>query len=75
MSYPLQWEEGDHEVVDGHRDEDEVCKLSFKGKLIAVIQWGGDKVYLLREIKKKVALYLVSCQPFKIKSPKKMLTV
>lgn len=79
-SYPLQWEEvedeeEEREVDVGHHDEGEVGKFSLKGKFVAVFHWGEDKVFLLRKIKNKVALYLVSCHPFGFKSSKKMLTV
>ena len=73
-SYPLQWEENEEEQEAEH-DDGEVTKLSLKGKFIAVFHWGEDKVFLLRKIKNKVALYLVSCKPFGFKSSKKMITV
>ena len=73
-SYPLQWEENEEEQGAEH-DEGEVTNLSRKGKFIAMFHWGEDKVFLLRKIKNKVALYLVSCKPFGFKSSKKMISV
>ncbi|KAG0464982.1 hypothetical protein HPP92_019146 [Vanilla planifolia] len=83
-SYPLRWEEeeGEEDVGFDRQEEQEQnrktkryskVKFLMKSKLMAVLDWGGGKLMVMRKLKNKVAVYLVACQPFGFKTNAKYL--
>ncbi|CAM0912088.1 unnamed protein product [Alopecurus aequalis] len=72
-SYPLQWDspavgdekkQGHGESAAGEADEDRYEYRDRRWKrqvVVAVVEWGEDKLLLLRRVKKRLALYLLGC--------------
>ncbi|WVZ80993.1 hypothetical protein U9M48_028421 [Paspalum notatum var. saurae] len=68
-SYPLQWDDdekhGGLSAEDAARntaDGDEHCGRGWKRQVVvAMVEWGEDKLLLLRRAKKRLALYLLGC--------------
>jgi hypothetical protein len=65
-SYPLQWESpapgGDGKPGQVYATADEVGEDQCDRRwVVAVVEWGEDKLLLLRRAKKRLALYLLGC--------------
>lgn len=70
-SYPLQWESpapggGDEKQGEAEDDEDRYDgggrdRRWKRQVVVAVVEWGEDKLLLLRRVKKRLALYLIGC--------------
>ncbi|KQK18453.1 uncharacterized protein LOC100835391 [Brachypodium distachyon] len=71
-SYPLQWDASDGKQQgqlgdEKHSEEDEdgyERRRDRKWKrqvVVAVVEWGEEKLLLLRRVKKRLALYLLGC--------------
>uniref|UniRef100_A0A0D9WPX3 Uncharacterized protein n=1 Tax=Leersia perrieri TaxID=77586 RepID=A0A0D9WPX3_9ORYZ len=74
-SYPLQWDwspapEEKHQSAaaamapkeEDDEYEDERRGIGWKRHVaVAVVEWGEDKLLLLRRVKKRLALYLIGC--------------
>lgn len=68
-SYPLQWDwspapdddEKHGAEAAGNSSDDERCRGWKRQVVEVVVEWGEDKLLLLRRAKKRLALYLVGC--------------
>ena len=74
-SYPLQWDSpapaataGDEKIKQGQGDEVDEDRYEYRDDrrwrrqvVLAVVEWGEDKLLLLRRVKKRLALYLLGC--------------
>jgi hypothetical protein len=68
-SYPLQWEspapggaDGEKPGNGGYVAADEVGEEHRNRRwVVAVVEWGEDKLLLLKRAKKRLALYLLGC--------------
>lgn len=81
-SYPLLWEEeeeregreeGESERVSQSIKRYWKAKSLLKGSCSTLLQWGEEKLQLLRKAKKDVAFYIFACNPFGFKSQTKFL--
>lgn len=72
-SYPLHWG-GDEEVGENVSSSRE-RKRGAKERILATFHLGGGKALLLRKLKHKVALYLVSCRAFGFKPTTSLISV
>ncbi|WJZ81598.1 hypothetical protein VitviT2T_001434 [Vitis vinifera] len=87
-SYPLDWGENDEENKDkGKTDEENKdkgktervtkecdAKKPVRKKILAVLQWGGGKILILRRFKHKIAIYVVACLPVSFKAPTALIS-
>uniref|UniRef100_A0ACD6AEG5 Uncharacterized protein n=1 Tax=Avena sativa TaxID=4498 RepID=A0ACD6AEG5_AVESA len=69
-SYPLQWDSpapgadekpGHVYAAAGEADDDPYEQHRDRRWVVAVVEWGEDKLLLLRRVKKRLALYLLGC--------------
>lgn len=90
-SYPLHWgseseaEESKVEPKAGAWEDskEEPAKVinSANGKkpvkkiILAVIQWGEERVVVLRRVKHKITIYVVNCMPVTIRAPTALISV
>lgn len=77
-SYPLDWGENDEENKDKGKTErvTKECdaKKPVRKKILAVLQWGGGKILILRRFKHKIAIYVVACLPVSFKAPTALIS-
>ncbi|CAA3021405.1 Hypothetical predicted protein [Olea europaea subsp. europaea] len=50
-------------------------KKPVKKIILAVIQWGEERVIVLRRVKHKIAMYLVGCMPVNIKASAALISI
>uniref|UniRef100_A0ACD5ZUC2 Uncharacterized protein n=1 Tax=Avena sativa TaxID=4498 RepID=A0ACD5ZUC2_AVESA len=69
-SYPLQWDSpapgadeklGHVYAAAGEVGDDPYEQHRDRRWVVAVVEWGEDKLLLLRRVKKRLALYLLGC--------------
>ncbi|CAI9770221.1 unnamed protein product [Fraxinus pennsylvanica] len=85
-SYPLHW--GDESEVEASKQaSEENSKEAMKvvsrknGKtpieklILAVFQWGEQRVFVFRRLKNKITIYVLNCAPVKFKVPKDLLSL
>ncbi|KAG8391804.1 hypothetical protein BUALT_Bualt01G0225000 [Buddleja alternifolia] len=83
-SYPLQWsaESEAEESKEDHKEEPvKVTANRTNGKkpikkiMLAVIEWGEERVVVLRKFKHKITIYVVNCVPVNFKAPTALISV
>lgn len=55
--------------------EERSGKKPMKKVFLAVIQWGEEKVFVLRRFKDKVAVYVVACIPIRFKATTALISL
>lgn len=50
-------------------------KKPIKKIILAVVQWGGEKILVLRRIKHKITIYVVNCVPLNFKLPTPLISI
>lgn len=76
-SYPLQWggeEEGNEEKMPKVESNIDKRKKTIKKIILAVIHWGNGKALVLRRVKNKIDIYVVTCIPIAIKPPTALIS-
>ncbi|CAI9764836.1 unnamed protein product [Fraxinus pennsylvanica] len=85
-SYPLRWgseSEAEESKEEGQEYKEEAVnvktvktgKKPVKKIILAVIQWGGERIILLRRVKDKITIYLVNCMPVNFKVPTALISI
>ncbi|CAA2976618.1 hypothetical protein CDL12_17613 [Olea europaea subsp. europaea] len=82
-SYPLHWgseSEAEESKEEGQEYREAAVnvktgKKPVKKIILAAIQWGGERVILLRTVKDKIAIYLVNCIPVNFKVPTALISI
>lgn len=81
-SYPLFWggedengeEEGKESVKVEAAKETNSKKKNMKKFILAMFQWGGERVVIFRRFKHKVTLYVITCLPVGLKAPTHLIS-
>ncbi|KAK4418658.1 hypothetical protein Salat_2278600 [Sesamum alatum] len=85
-SYPLHWgpdseAEQSREAAAAAEDrKDEPAATAANGKkpikkiILAVIQWGEERVLVFRKFKHKITIYVVNCMPVNFKPPTALIS-